>query len=158
MKKSRLFFFITLAFAGGCAVVFLSGCAGFSREWNRGAKIKTTGRDLAGRWDGSWISSRNGHHGKLLAVITREGANRFHAQFHATYFGVLTFNYGADFATKQHGARHDFSGYTDLPAWAGGRYSYDGYVEGDTFSARYKSKYDEGRFEMKRVVEKSAMH
>lgn len=145
-----------------CLALLAVGCSSFNSEWRQAASRKPS-RDLSGRWEGRWVSTRNGHNGELRAVITRqptvligmaspgwEKNLRFHALFHATYASMLTFTYPADFIAKKHGTRHEFQGATDLPAWAGGRYNYDGRVEGDRFIATYKSKYDDGRFEMKR--------
>ena len=44
-----------------------------------------------------------------------------------------------------------FSAEADLGWLAGGRYEYDGSVDGDNFRSTYKSKSDYGTFKMARV-------
>jgi hypothetical protein len=153
-KILRPYFFL----ACFCIALFTSGCASnFNREWKNAAAQKPS-RDLAGRWQGRWISSTNGHNGELRAVIQPSGPNKYHALFHATYAGTLTFTYAVDFETRRHGSRTTFCGESHLPAWAGGSYTSSGSADATDFNANYDSKHDKGKFEMKRVVENSATH
>lgn len=143
MKQTLFTFFC-------CATLLTASCSSFNREWRKAASRQPS-RDLSGRWEGRWISTAIGHDGKLRAVITPDSANKYHALFHATYASLLNFTYPVNFETTQHGTRIDFCGAADLPSWAGGRYATSGSASRTDFSATYKSKYDEGRFEMKRV-------
>jgi hypothetical protein len=133
------------------AVLCFTGCAPcFEREWHHAAtRAKST--DLDGRWEGRWISTTNGHSGALRAVITPDGPGKYRALFHATYASVLNFTYPVNFETTRHRSRVDFCGASELPAWAGGRYTSSGRATRTDFTANYQSKYDDGRFEMKRV-------
>jgi hypothetical protein len=155
MKQKLIIGFISSAAV--CLVLFFTSCTNFDNAWRKAATRKPS-HDLSGRWEGRWISSRNGHNGALRTVITPEGANKFHALFHATYGSVLTFTYPVTFETTQHGERIDFHGESNLPSWAGGRYTSNGHATRTDFTAIYKSKYDDGRFEMKRVAEQPAAH
>ena len=133
-----------------CLALLTAGCSSFTHEWEKAA-LRKPSHDLSGRWEGHWISASNGHDGALRAVIAPDGANKYHALFHATFASAFTFTYPVTFEARQRGARIDFSGVAKLPSWAGGRYTSIGHATRTDFIATYKSKYDDGRFEMKRV-------
>ena len=107
---------------------------------------------LAGRWEGRWVSERNGHAGKLRAIVKPIDATAYRVDYDAMYMGVLRFGYGM----KLRAAPHDesrkvaFEGEENLGALAGGVYRYKGVADGQTFTATYASRYDHGRFEMTR--------
>jgi hypothetical protein len=155
MKQKLTLRFISAAAL--CLALIFTSCTNFDSAWRKAATRKPS-HDLSGRWEGRWISTRNGHNGALRAIITPDGANNFHALFHATYGSVLTFTYPVMFETTRHGSSIEFCGTSDLPAWAGGRYTSNGHATYTDFTAIYKSKYDAGRFEMKRVAEQPAAH
>jgi hypothetical protein len=141
-----------------CAAALLAalvnaGCSNFNDQWRKAAASRTPARELAGRWQGQWISARNGHTGSLRAVITPKQRNAYHAVFHATYASVFTFTYAVDLEVTKHGARCEFRGTSNLPAWAGGHYETSGHATKTDFTADYRSKFDDGRFEMKRVTD-----
>jgi hypothetical protein len=52
---------------------------------------------------------------------------------------------------KQRGPRSEFRGAADLGIW--GRYETTGYATTTQFHATYRSKFDHGMFEMRRVDE-----
>jgi hypothetical protein len=128
--------------------VFTTGCSSFDRAW-RNPPAQSAG--IAGRWEGRWQSSRTGHNGKLRAIITPQAAARYDARFRATYRSVLAAEYGVTLNVKQRGPRSEFSGAADLGVW--GRYETTGYATSKQFHAAYRSKFDDGTFEMQRVGE-----
>ena len=128
--------------------VLTTGCSSFDRAW-RNPPAQTAG--IGGRWEGRWQSARNGHDGKLRAIITPQTAARYDARFRATYRSVLSAEYGVTLDVKQRGPRSEFRGAADLGVW--GRYETTGYATTTQFHATYRSKFDYGTFEMRRVVE-----
>jgi len=106
---------------------------------------------VAGKWEGTWLSAANGHHGRLRAVVTeQDGSHAFH--YHATWAGFLSGSFKAPHkVVKQKDGTHTFEGDHRMPDWAGGNYHYAGTIKGDDFSACYESAKDKGTFTMKRV-------
>ena len=138
----------TLLTSGSLLVTSTSGCSTFGRDWNKAASTSTS-EPLAGRWSGEWLSEVNGHHGRLRAVAVPHGTNRFRIRFQATYAGWLRFGYTMETTTGELSAdKLPFSGEADLGIW--GAYRCDGQSTNDRFEARYESKYDHGRFDMRR--------
>jgi hypothetical protein len=132
--------------SGWVALLLLStGCRGFNREWK-----KTTGAEdrLAGRWEGGWLSDKNGHHGKLRCIVTKTN-EEYSARFHATYQIILHFTYAVPLRAEPDGGSVKFAGEADL-GLAGGLYRYDGRADGSNFTATYTSQSDHGTFRMSR--------
>jgi hypothetical protein len=126
--------------------VLTTSCSSFDRAW-RSPSVSSNG--IAGRWEGSWQSARSGHSGKLRAIITPQTTARHNARFHATYRSVLSAEYGVTLHVKRRGPRSEFRGAAHLGVW--GRYETTGYATPTQFRANYRSKFDYGTFEMRRV-------
>ena len=139
MRAAALFLFVA---------VLTTGCSSFDRAW-RNSPAQSAG--IAGRWEGRWQSERTRHDGKLRAIITPRTAEQYDARFHATHGSVLSAEYGVTLHVKQRGRRSEFRGAADLGVW--GRYETSGYATAAQFHATYRSKFDYGTFEMRRVVE-----
>jgi hypothetical protein len=138
---------------GGAALflflaVLTTGCSSFDRAW-RNPPAHSGG--IAGRWEGRWQSARTGHDGRLRAIITSQAAGRYDARFRATYRSVLSAEYSVTLDVKQRGPRSEFRGAANLGVW--GRYETTGYATARRFLATYRSKFDDGTFEMQRVGE-----
>lgn len=138
------------ALAAILAVALLSGCSGFGREWRAAAKLPTPTNDIAGRWEGRWVSDANGHHGKLRCVMTREAGDACRARFHATYAGIFSFGYTATLQVTNEATGFRLRGEADLGKLAGGVYHYDGIASPTNFNSTYRCAVDHGRFEMAR--------
>jgi hypothetical protein len=138
MRPAALFLFVA---------VFTTGCSSFDRTW-RNPPAQSAG--IAGRWEGRWQSA-TGHDGKLRAIITPQTTARYDARFRATYRSVLSAEYGVTLHVKQRGPRFQFRGAANLGVW--GRYETTGYATRTQFRAAYRSKFDHGTFEMRRVGE-----
>jgi hypothetical protein len=135
-----------------------AGCS-FDRQWRalaRGPAATQTQTDpLAGRWDGKWVSDRNGHSGRLRAIVTPADATSYRAEFSALFLGIMRFDHGANLtaaAAREPDGAMSFEGKEDLGALAGGVYQYKGTADGQSFIATYECKGDHGRFEMSRPV------
>jgi hypothetical protein len=63
----------------------------------------------------------------------------------------LSAEYGVTLHVKQRGPRFQFRGAANLGVW--GRYETTGYATRTQFRAAYRSKFDHGTFEMRRVGE-----
>lgn len=129
-----------------------AGCSGFGREWRAAGRPEAASSGMEGRWDGSWRSDSNGHHGSLRCVIQRGDDQAYRARFRARYAGLLSFGYTVSLnATNQAPGHWRFSGGADLGRLAGGVYQYEGEVREDAFKSSYRSSGDHGVFEMNRV-------
>ena len=129
------------------AILLTGCCCGFNREWKRAAVQPVDTNSLAGRWEGLWMSDRNGHNGKLRCLINTNGEARFHAR----YWKVLTFGYTLPLQVQRSNDVFRFVGEADLGKLAGGVYRCDGTASGTNFHSAYRSKYDHGYFKMGRV-------
>jgi hypothetical protein len=147
--------------AGLLLALSLTSCAtpSFHRAWKAAASHDAAADPVAGRWEGTWKSDVNGHHGKLACITaapSRPGED--HAFFYrATWMRVLSGSYRARHrVVRQPDGHFTFSGRHQMPAWAGGEYEYEGHIRGDVFTARYRCSMDRGTYEMRRVPASAA--
>jgi hypothetical protein len=127
----------------------LAGCSTYRRQFNQVSAQPPPADSVAGAWKGAWMSEDNGHHGKLWCIMTPETNSTYRARFRATYLKVLHFTYTAHFEMKPHDTGWEFDGEADLGR-LGGTYFYEGRATPTNMVSTYKSKYDNGRFELKR--------
>jgi hypothetical protein len=132
-----------------CTMTLLTGCA-FQREWRTAVKQGYQPNDLAGPWQGKWVSAASGHEGKLRCVITKKSQTEYDAKFHAKYKKIMSFGYTVPMKVTREGTSYRFNGEADLGKLAGGMYTYSGAANGTNFISTYDSKYDHGKFEMSR--------
>ena len=131
--------------------LLLAGCSSFNRDWNKAGVVPGSSDSIAGRWDGRWLSTANGHEGKLRCLITRQTNDVLSARFQATYKRVLRFSYTVPLTVTRTNDLWQFHGSADLGALAGGIYHYQGTASSTSFHSAYASKFDAGNFEMRRV-------
>ncbi|HTL18368.1 MAG TPA: hypothetical protein VL793_14120 [Patescibacteria group bacterium] len=125
--------------------------AAFYREWER--YDGKPGRDpVEGRWQGEWISERNGHRGELKCVLVEAGPECCRAYFYATFSKLFRVGYETDLKREQTEKGVRLRGEQNLGALAGGTYRSEGEVQGDQFICHYSCKYDQGRFQLRRVT------
>lgn len=130
--------------------LLVCGCSSFNSQWRAAAQHPAASGDLAGRWDGSWKSDANGHHGKLRCLITRKGGEIYEAYFHAKYLKILSFSYTVNLQVNHQGDAFTFTGSVDLGSF-GGVFNYDGHADATNFLSNYSSKHDHGTFQMTKV-------
>ncbi len=135
------------------ACACLSSCSlSFGPKWQQ-ALQKGPQTGVEGAWRGTWKSEASGHHGALRCIVgpvkNTQGEHDF--TYHAVWMGVLSGSYVAPHQVKPTKDHSRFSGQHKMPDWAGGLYTYDGTVKGDTFHATYRSAKDHGSYELKRV-------
>jgi hypothetical protein len=138
---------------GTVALLLLSGCSSFNRQWRASLREPIPADDISGPWEGRWISDVNGHNGRLRCVISRQ-TNRYDAFFHAKYMKVFSFSYTVPLQVERNQTNFTFSGEEDLGKLAGGLYTYKGEATPEKFESTYKSKYDHGRFDLSRPLPK----
>ena len=133
------------------SLVLMAGCCGFDREWKRMGAQPLGTNGIVGRWDGLWMSERNGHNGRLRCLITPATNESYAARFHAKYWKVLSFSYTVPLKAQRSNEMWRFESEANLGKLAGGVYRYAGTVAGTNFQSSYQSKYDHGYFRMRRV-------
>ncbi len=139
-------------FVGGLALMallVLSGCSTFNRDWKT-AGVKPAPKDsIEGRWEGKWLSDKNGHNGGLRAIITKLENGQYETRFHATYGVVFRFGMQVNLDVKPAGGLWQFSGEENLGK-PYGVYRYEGKASGTNFFSTYKASFDHGTFQMTR--------
>lgn len=138
-----------LGLAGILALV-LCGCSTFNRDWRRAAQTPPPCHSIEGRWEGRWLSDANGHTGRLRCLLTRSDDTTYTAYFRATYWKVFRYSYKVELLFEPRNGSWDFRGEEDLGWLAGGVYHYTGSATPTNFHSTYRSKYDQGTFEMSR--------
>lgn len=131
-------------------IATLSGCSTFDDDW---AAAKGLATGIEGRWEGTWSSDGNGHHGGLRCLVTRRSDNGLDARFHATYSdwcGTLGFEYTVPLTVTAAAEGWRLGGRADLGWLAGGVYEYDGLATLLKFFCNYQAENDHGIFVMER--------
>src|SRR5213083_108459 len=77
----------------GAVLLMTVGCSTFHREWRSATADSGPVDDISGRWQGSWMSNVNRHHGRLRAVLAKEEPARYQARFHASFWKVFSYTY-----------------------------------------------------------------
>ncbi len=141
------------------AALLLGACSSFEREWKsapHGSAKKTAAKadSFGGAWDGQWTSEKHRlpsgpAGGRLRCLFTRVDDAHYRARFHANWLCFAT-GYEVTFETQRRGDALAFRGAQDLGAIFGGVYRYEGKVTPGRFQASFASRYDYGRFEMRR--------
>ena len=130
----------------------LTGCSSFNREYKTALAQPISTNDISGPWEGRWLSDKNGHTGKLRAILRRSSAEEYDAYFHATFWKMFRSSYRVPLKFKEENGRTTISGEQNLGWLSGGVYTYEGEATPTSFFSTYKMKYDHGTFEMKRPV------
>jgi len=137
------------------ATCALAGCSTFERDWRDARETPRFQDDMAGRWEGTWRSDRNGHNDQLRAVIATGSNGVYSTQFHAKYkIGIFRFSFGytVPLQVERTNDTYRFQSEADLGWLGGGVYRYEGAATGTNFFSTYRSKYDHGKFEMRRPL------
>ena len=100
----------------------------------------------AGCWEGSWLSCKTGHHGKLRATFCRLDDNRVEATFSGSFAKILPFRYRAVLdVVEEVPGKIKLRGSQRLGPVMG-TFSYEATIEGDRFEATYQSRRDCGKW------------
>jgi len=129
------------------------GCSSFNHDWKQAGTTAVSTNQIEGRWEGYWLSAKNGHTGKLRCLASKIDDRQIRARFKATYWKLFRIGYEVTLNTEpQPESTVRIQGENDLGWWGGGVYHYEGAITPTNFSATYRSKYDHGTFEMKRPL------
>lgn len=133
----------------------VAGCSSFNREWKASGVSTRQADDLAGRWEGTWLSNANGHTDQLRCLITKVGETNYSARFQAKYRKVFRFTvyYTVPLVADRRTETNQFQGEANLGWLSGGVYRYEGHATGTNFFSTYECKYDHGTFRMTRPAE-----
>ena len=137
-------------------IMLLSGCSSFKKHWETALAQPVSTNTFLGPWEGSWLSGKNQHRGRLRCVLQKETGDTYIAHFHAIYWKVLRYSYSVPMTFEGAPNESTFRGEADLGWWAGGRYEYAGRVTPVHFHSTYRCKYDHGTFEMERPATRAA--
>lgn len=130
-----------------------SGClCAFHRDWKAASSCPAPTDYLAGKWEGTWLSHTNGHKGQIRAIFTDCGNGHYKAQYQGNFCVVLPFVYETTHRRTgvESGVTY-FSAQEDLGPLVGGTFSMNGWANGQSFVANYRSDKDCGVFKMTRV-------
>ena len=115
------------------AALFLAaGCTTFEHDWAKADRLAVPPNSLLGRWEGTWQSEANGHHGSLRCVVTRDNGDSYQARFRAIYAKVIGFGYTVPLKVTETNGVFEFNGRANLGWWAGGVYQYTDGRRGQT--------------------------
>ena len=109
-KRTRRNLVLALLVGGA---LLCSGCS-FSREWKAALAQPIPEDGLSGPWEGQWVSSKNGHRGRLRCIMKPVDEGHFEARFHAVYWKILRASYRVPFDAEHSGERWKFEGKSDL--------------------------------------------
>jgi len=105
--------------------------------------------ELAGQWKGSWKSCKSGHHGKLIAQFCRIDETHVQAKFTGSFAKVIPFRYRPILTIVQEESDYMIlEGNKKLPLV--GNFYYSATVSDAGFSATYRSRRDQGVWQMSR--------
>lgn len=129
-----------------------TSCSSFQRDWKAASSqaIENTSA-IEGRWDGNWRSDSNQHSGKLRCLVSkadRPGAYTF--RYWGTFAAVFRFHYTVEYETKDTGEAWEMEGESDLGIM-GGVFHHRATIRDENFAATYSSKWDNGKFQMRRL-------
>ncbi len=143
-----------MRFTACLLLIFAAGCSSFDRDWDAYADMRP-GDPITGRWQGTWRSETTDHSGDLRCIIALAdtAVTAYHARFHATFAGVLTFQYAVNMHPTERAGVWHLEGKADLGRLAGGTYRYDAAIDGNRFDATYDAESDHGTFHMIRVAD-----
>lgn len=131
------------------AVLLVSGCSTFNRDWKAAAVAPAPANSIEGRWEGKWLSDHNGHSGGLRALIKKLDNGQYETRFHATYGVIFRFGMQVKLDVQPAGGLWQFSGAEDLGK-PYGVYRYEGKASATNFFSTYKASFDHGTFQMTR--------
>lgn len=128
----------------------LTGCSSFHGEWRAAGEPGAPAGAVAGRWEGRWLSDRNGHTGPLRAALRPEPDGTYHAAFRGKWWRVFTTAYDLTLhAEPQPDGTVKLAGERRL--FPLGAYRFEGVVAGTNLNARYAASVDEGVVELRRA-------
>jgi hypothetical protein len=133
--------------------LFFSGCAGFEREWKQVLAEHRVNPVAApaGPWEGTWVTTTDGHSGKLRAIVTPapEDPGKYDFHYHATWARVFSGAYKVRFPVTRERGRYIANGKEAMGKF--GTFGHKAVITEDAFEATFSSdKGDLGSFSLAR--------
>ncbi|MEM7145114.1 MAG: hypothetical protein AAF591_08240 [Verrucomicrobiota bacterium] len=143
LRLSSLIALITL-------VAVLPACTSpkFANDWQAALQAPQDG--IEGAWEGDWKSETSGHHGKLRCLVTKSPADShtYNFNYWASWATVLSGGFQVTYDVQPSKDGYTVTGESDLGPF--GLFHHQGHINDDHFHADYRSKNDQGTFEMSR--------
>jgi len=152
--KHQCFNLVRSLFFSALALCLVGCSTRFNREW-KAPRVQTTAESLpnhpVGRWEGSWLSGKNGHKGRLRCIVRRnsDGSHAFY--YWATYWKIFRASYTIDAQIESTDHGWSISGERNLGRLFGGTYTHKGESRKGKLTATYDCRIDHGTFEMSKV-------
>jgi hypothetical protein len=103
--------------------------------------------DLSGKWRGTWVSCKDGHHGTLNARFCKISDMCYEVRFSGTFFVAVPFCFTVNLqVTGEQDGKVFLSGSHRLPLF--GTFHFDGVATQCEFTATYTSCDDNGKFNL----------
>lgn len=134
-------------------VAVATGCSGFRGEWKRATAQPAPVGDFTGPWEGTWLSTVNGHTDKLYCVVTKQSPTQYEAFFKGKYLKIFSYSHRVPLEVTSTNEVYTFNGSADLGIF-GGVYEYNGRATPEEFRSSFTSKKNKGLFEMTRPTQK----
>lgn len=144
-----ILFVVASAAVSGAAVVYRVWVA-VPQDWRSVAPSPPPRDLLAGTWEGLWSSGSKNWRGKLTAVIERLPDANYRASFDAETFLGARHKSVCIFHVADRAGAWTFRGEEDLGLLQGGKYKYEGTVDGNDLVCTYDSTLDKGVYRMRR--------
>jgi hypothetical protein len=123
-------------------------CGAFQDKWKQAPDPEQDDL-MVGRWQGIWKSAGEMGSGELKAVITHVKDDTYHAEFHATYWGFMSYTAPVDLQVDKQPGKWTFTGQADLGIY--GDFTYEGWSDGKTLYSTYSAETDTGAYRVQRV-------
>ena len=107
--------------------------------------------NIEGKWVGKWYCETTGHSGKLRCRLTQVGPDKYKARYDGTYQKFIPFWYTVEMQVEQREGVSHLNAEANLGWLGGGKYLYQGTIEGDAFLTSYTSDHHNGTFELTRA-------
>lgn len=132
------------------ASLLLSSCGmGFQKKWNEASAKPVPTNSIEGRWEGTWLSSFNGHTGKLLCVVGPENpGNTRDFYYFATWGKIFRGSFHAVHEVSEHNGVTTIKASHDIGKR--GTFRAEGTITPTEFKATYRAAGDNGNLVLKR--------
>lgn len=145
MKTTHVFLSLALA-------ALLSSCAGprFNKQWEAAlAEQSDSPASITGPWEGTWLSEKNGHTGKLRAIVDETGEDTYNFLYWATWGPGIRGTFQIDCEGEETNGVTKVRGEKKLGPF--GVYGHDAEITPKDFDATFSSEKENlGTFEMSR--------
>jgi hypothetical protein len=131
----------------------LASCGtAYQAKWNAARDKGGAPGSIEGAWEGKWLSSTNGHTGKLWCLIGEGSPNERNFDYRATWGRILSGSFSATHQLQRKGDATTFV--VDHPIGKLGTFHAEGTIADGKFSACYQAAGDRGTLELTRPTQR----